>query len=135
MLSTNPRTHILELTKDREIPITEHQYKQLKNAQKLAGYNESLEIRDPDTWKLLHDGLWKDFAWFRELQRTDTSWMRYVCDFWNRHTMNEVCECSKKYGIYPIEFKTKLWEIYPNKYPSTITIDEQREILSKCKKY
>jgi hypothetical protein len=49
MLSTNPRTHILELTKDREIPITEQQYRALKSAQKLAGYNDALEIKDPDT--------------------------------------------------------------------------------------
>ena len=49
MLSTHPRTHILELTREREIPITEQQYKALKLAQKLAGYNDALEIRDPDT--------------------------------------------------------------------------------------
>jgi len=129
MLSTHPRTHILELTREREIPITEQQYKALKSDQKLAGYNDALEIRDPDTWKVLHDGLWKDFAWFRELERQNTSWMRYVCDFATRHTMNESCDCHVKYWVFPIEFKTKLWELYPNKYPSTITEHEKQTIL------
>lgn len=129
MLSTNPRTHILELTKDREIPITEKQYKMLKANQKLANYSDSLEIKDPDTWKILHDGLWKDFLWFRELERADTSNMRYVCDFANRHHMTESCNCSVKYWLYPIEFKQKLWELYPNKFPSTITEQEKQIIL------
>lgn len=133
MLSKNLRTHILELTRDREIPITELQYKQLKNAQKLAWYNDTLEIRDPDTWKILHDGLWKDFTWFRELERTDASWMRYICDFATRHTMNEDCKCHEKYWLYPIEFKQKLWELYPSKYPSTITEQEKMNILKAMK--
>lgn len=129
MLSTNPRTHILELTRDREIPITEMQYKQLKASQKLSSYNDVLEIKDPDTWKILHDWLWKDFAWFKELERVDTSDLRYICDFATRHPISESCGCPEKYWFYPVEFRSKLYELYPNKYPSTITEDEKREIL------
>jgi hypothetical protein len=102
----------------------------LKSAQKLAGYNDALEIKDPDTWKILHDWLWKDFAWFRELERIDSSNLRYVCDFSTRHTMNESCNCKEKYDLYPVEFRTKLYELYPTKFPSTINSEEKWKILN-----
>lgn len=130
MLTHNLRTHILELTKDREIPITEQQYKALKSAQKLAGYNDALEIRDPDTWKMLHDGLWKDFAWFRELERSKHVWASYICDFWISHPIHESCSDIQKFKVSPIVFRTALWALYPNvKYPSQVTPEMRTKVL------
>lgn len=131
MLTKNLRTHILELTKDREIPITQEQYKALKNAQKIASYNDALEIHDPDTQKILHDGLWKDFVWFRELERSEHVGASIICDFWNRHPIHESCDCSDKYKISPIIFRMKLAEKYPNiKYSRQITWKIRNEILN-----
>lgn len=130
MLTTNLRTHILELTRDREIPITEQQYKALKNAQKLAGYNDTLEIHDADTWKILHDGLWKDFSWFRELPKSPHVWASFICDFWIRHPIHESCTDSEKYGVSPIVFRTALFSIYPNiKHSSQITPEMRNKVL------
>lgn len=131
MLTKNLRTHILELTKDREIPITQEQYIKLKNAQKLAWYNDTLEVFDADTKKLLHDGLWKDFAWFREIERSNLSGSNFVCDFWNRHTIHEDCKCSEKYNVSPIVFRTAVFSIYPNiKYPTQITPEIRNKVLA-----
>lgn len=131
MLTKNIRTHMLELTKDREIPITQEQYKALKNAQKLAGYNDTLEVRDADSWKLLHDGLWKDFSWFREIPKSEHVWATFICDFWIRHSIHETCECSEKYKISPIAFRTAVRSIYPEvKYPSQVTGEMRNKVLS-----
>lgn len=129
MLSTNPRTHVIELTRERELFITEKQYKALKSAQKLANFWDSLEIHDADTGKIIHDWLWKDFTGFRELVRVDTSGTKWICDFATRHPLNETCDCKDKYDLFPVEFRTKLYELYPLKFPSTITDDEKRTIL------
>lgn len=131
MLTIHPRTHILELTKDREIRITEIQYKKLKQDQKLAWFNDALEIRDPDTWKILHDGLWKDFSWFREIHRQDSSGMNAVCDFWNRHSIFQECDCHIKYWFSHIKFQNIMIKMYPNKYPMTLTSEERNNILKK----
>ncbi len=130
MLTTNPRTHILELTKDREIPITENQYQKLKIDQKLANYSDSLEIHDADTGKTLHDWLWRDYLWFREIVRQQNGWDRYVCDFAVRHSMHEVCECKDKYGIFPIQFTEWLNKMFPMRHATTITPSEKNLILS-----
>lgn len=131
MLTTNTRTHILELTKDREIPITEKQYKQLKASQQLAWYNDTLEIHDADTGKLIHDWLWKDFSWFREIQRSNVSGAKYVCDYWIRHPISESCTCSNKYKMPPIIFRAFLRELYPSvQYPSQVTPEMRNKILS-----
>ena len=129
MLSTNPRTHVIEFTKDRELFITEKQYKALKSAQKLANFSDALEIHDADTGKIIHDWLWKDFTGFRELVREDTSGMKWVCDFATRHSMHDKCECKERYWLFPVEFRTKLYELYPTKFPSTITEQEKQIIL------
>lgn len=133
MLSIHPRTHILELTKDREIHITQEQYRALKIAQKISSYNESLEIRDPDTWKILHDWLWKDFAWFREIERSSNGQDRYVCDFSTRHPMQEICDCSNKYNIPPVLFREKMNQLFPHRYAITLSAQEKNTILSYFK--
>ena len=129
MLSTHPRTHILELTRDREIFITERQYKQLKADQKLASFSQPLEIHDADTGKLIHDWLWKDVAWFRELVRQDTTGTNWICDFATRHPIHELCDCKEKYNLFPVEFRTKVYELYPMKFTSNITEEEKRVVL------
>ena len=130
MLSTNPRTHILELTRDREIPITEHQYTSLKQAQRLSSYNDVLEIKDPDTWAMLHDWLWRDFSGFREIKKPWWNYTWWICDYATHHTMSEdTCNCHSKYNFPPIVFRTKLFELFPLKYPSTITNQEKQIIL------
>jgi hypothetical protein len=134
MITTNPRTHTLLLTHDRSIQITESQYKSIKAMQKLYKWTDPLEIRDIDSWKILHDGLMKDIVGFREIERGDSSGMQWVCDFATRHGLKDPCNCAVKYNMPPIVFRFKLNELYPWKYASTITEEEKSKILTAIRK-
>lgn len=125
----NTRTHILELTRDREIPITYEQYKAIKIMQKIDKYNDPLEIRDPDSWQIIHDGLMRDIIWFREIERRSDWWDRYVCDFAVRHPIQDTCNCSNTYRMPPIVFRSKMIELYPWRYSSTLTVNEKNTVL------
>lgn len=135
MLTKNLRTHILELTKDREIPITQEQYKAIKNMQRLEKYTDPLEIRDADTGKMLHDWLMRDIIWFREVERSEYIGSQFVCDFWIRHPINDPCDCSEKYWMSPIVFRTALYSLYPNvTNAKQITPEMRNKILSSLSK-
>lgn len=133
-LSTNIRTHILELTKDREIPITTEQYKAIKTSQQLDKWNDPLEIHDPDTGKILHDWLIKDILGFREIEKSNHVGSKYVCDFAIRHPISEECKCSENYRKYPIDFRKKAYSLF-KKYPIALTISERKTVLDSIPTY
>lgn len=133
-LSTNIRTHILELTKDREIPITTEQYNAIKASQQLDRWNDPLEIHDPDTGKILHDWLMKDILGFREIEKSNHVGSKYVCDFAIRHPISEECKCSVNYRKFPVDFRMKAWELY-QKYPIQLSDSQRISVLNATPKF
>ena len=129
-ITNNPRTHILELARDKEIMITTEQYKGIKSMQAINRFSDPLEIHDADTNKIIHDGLMKDILWFREIPKQECS-AKWICEFWTRHDMHRSCECQERYNMSPVVFTNMMMKLYPDKYNSTLTPEEIKHIISK----
>ena len=129
----NIRTKILILSDEREIPITESQYNAIKADQNIWRFSDPITIRDPDTQKILFD--WKIWAIkeFRDIKSSYSWWDRCICDFWVRHMMEESCWCMERYGVFPIEFRLKLHEVYPKIYARDLTDSQRSTVLSQIK--
>ena len=48
---------------------------------------------------------------FRRLRPTLVG--TYSCDFGKRHDVQELCRCSKEYGVAPIVFRNAVITLYP----------------------
>ncbi len=129
-LSTTIATHYAWIEKEnKKIPLSDRMATELRNILKNWQWSQYITIPN------ISDPIWEP-AW--EWRASDVTikkseikqtWTRYVCDFATRHSMNESCNCHEKYNVFPIQFKQKLWELYPDKYPSTITESEKQIIL------
>lgn len=129
-LSTTIATHYAWIEKEnKKIPLSKGMSTELRNILKNWQWSQYITIPN------ISDPIWEP-AW--EWRASDVTikkseikqtWTRYVCDFATRHQMNESCNCHLEYWIFPIQFKQKLWELYQDKYPSTITESEKQIIL------
>lgn len=129
MLSTTIRTKIAILSDDREIAITNKQYDTIKADQMIGKFSDPIVIRDPDTKEILFDGKIWAIKEFRDIKNNSNWFDRYICDFATRHSIKESCECADKYWIFPIDFRYKMHEMFPNKHSSQLTLQEKNSIL------
>ena len=129
MLTTNRRTKLLILSDDREIAITEDQYKAIKADQALGRFSDPITIRDLDTKEILFDGKIGAIKEFRDIKSSYSGGDRWICDFWIRHVMSESCGCPDKYKVIPIDFRIKMYELYPRMYAKNLSTEQRKIIL------
>jgi len=131
MLSTNIITHYAILRDDTKIPLTEDQYNKVEFNKVNEKWTFLQKIIDPNNWQQLYNGEIGYIKGFQEVKRKDMTWIRFVCDFWTKHVINEECFCWKKYNTTPIIFRQKMVELFPNLNSNDLT-DEQRMIILKA---
>lgn len=129
-LSTTIATHFAWIEKEnKRIPLSERMSTELRNI--LKNWQWSQYITIPNITDPIWEPAWEWRASDVVIKKNEVknTWDKYICDFWTRHTLKENCNCPKTYWIYPTEFKTRLWELYTTKFPSTITEQEKQTIL------
>jgi hypothetical protein len=71
MLTTKIRTHKV-LIKDEKIAITQEQYDTLQGAKFRGKATDLIEVRDPDTNRLIFNGELREIKEFFEIERGNT---------------------------------------------------------------
>lgn len=129
-LSTEVKTHKILLTDGREIPVEE---KYAKEVYKLKSD------------KTITQNKFVYFPWFTgelskikeiiKIERVNTQWMSYFCDFWVHHYIHEPCNCAKNFNCNLTNFQAKLAEMYPKvKYNHQIDKTMRENVLRQLGK-
>jgi hypothetical protein len=123
------RTHTIILTDDREFHTTREWYLQTKMAYNDGKASDIFTIRDPDTDAVLFEGKLMYIKEFKE-RKVSVTWIRFICDFGNRHAIQDTCDCCNEYGINASKFSGKCHELYPNvRYAGDLQPSQREEIL------
>lgn len=128
--STNLRTDIV-LVKDsdwkiKRIPVTKQQYHSIQQEKQDWNRSTLLAITDADTGeKLFHGELW-DIKGFEDIKHKDTSNLKWICDYWTRHTMGEECKCIKAFKISPMTFRIKANQLFWWKHTESEVLESGR---------
>ena len=135
-LSTKIITHYAYIEKeDKKFPLTQDQTDALRLILKNESFGKYVCI--PDIQDPLWEPVWEWRAWEIKITKKQSSWInslsRWICDFWVRHMMEESCWCMEKYGVFPIEFRLKLHEVYPKIYARDLTDSQRNTVLSQIK--
>lgn len=131
MLTTKLRTHKV-LIKDEKIAITQEQYDTLKTAKFRGKATDLIEVRDPDTNRLIFNGELREIKEFFEIERGNMDGMQWICDFGVRHDMNEQCNCYDTYKVRPWEYRYKCHKMFAGKHRNNFTEQERRLVLADC---
>lgn len=132
MLTKNLRTHQVLLGENEIINITKQQADVLNDELKIKKANDFIIIYDLDTKKELFN--WKKSEIKRIIEK-EYSWeysgVRFICDYWTRHSINEDCKCKQRFWCFPWSFQYWL-EQRGHKiiYENDITKAMQQEYLS-----
>ena len=131
-LSTHIITHFAFIEKeDKKIPLTREQADVLRLILKNESFQKYVSIPDPKD--PLWDPLWEWRAWSIKITQNERSWIssgdRWICDFWIRHVMSESCGCPDKYKVIPIDFRIKMYELYPRMYAKNLSAEQRKIIL------
>lgn len=134
-LSNNLATHYASVATGKDttknIPLSEEMATTLRANLKQWYHTQYMTI--PKIDDPLWEPAWEGRAWDVTIKKNElwsSKGMKYICDFATRHPINDTCNCSIEYDLFPVEFRTKLFELYPTKFPSTITEEEKKIILN-----
>lgn len=132
-LSTVIITHWAYIEKeDKKLPLTQEQADTLRCILKESSTTKYIMIPDPKD--PLGEPLWEGRAWnvvVKQIEWKVDPDAHYICDFGIKHLVHETCECSEKYKISPIVFRTAVWSIYPEvKYTSQVTPEIRNKVLA-----
>ena len=111
MLTKNLRTHYLILRNWRSFPVTQEQHDTIKLMKSTSKVNETFELRDADTKKMLFDWEFREIKEWKEINHWWSD-RKYFCGFWNAHSLQQECNCQEKYWVSEHAFKVKAYELY-----------------------
>ncbi len=111
----------------RNIPLDELDKKIIEDLKASNKYSAFIQIW---SWKDKFNGEVSMVQEITEVKSASSSGIVWVCDYASRHTLHETCNCFPKYRILGIEFTTKMAELYPKKYTSTLSPQEKANILA-----
>lgn len=132
-LSTEIITHWAYIEKeDKKFPLTSDQAHSLRELLMQSATTKYIMIPNPK------DPIWEPlWEWragsvvVKKIETISDTDAHYICDFWIKHLVKQTCECSEKYKVPPIVFRTALRSIYPQvKYPRDITWEMRNKVLA-----
>lgn len=125
MLSTEIKTHKIILTDWREFAVEEKYAKEVFALKSDKNISQNKFVRFP--WFMGELSKIKEII---KIERVNTQWMWYYCDFGVQHYIHENCNCAKLFNCNTTNFQSKLAEMYPKvNYNSQIDETMRKNVL------
>jgi len=133
MINKNVKTHNIIMKNWEILKITKAQYEFYKEEINLKKFTDFIIINNIDTDEILFEWRCSEIKRFEKIKFD--KWYQqtmFVCDWWTRHQLSQVCNCWKKFDCLWFQMKDRLNEMWYNiKYPSDITLVMQNKYINK----